>query len=169
MVRDKTTILILWYFLVIFQPKNDKQSSALREQLKYWQRLRQDLEKARLLVELIRKREKLKREQVSTTTGTMEETSSLDSLKTFLYTIQGFQVTYNKKLPMILQTLSMCFIKYVLCRGVVISVHNWKYIMASYDLAFIGDSVSASRICFLCRIVWKGSGFMRSCCLIVMF
>lgn len=49
-----------------FQTKNDKQSNALKEQLKYWQRLRQDLEKARLLVELIRKREKLKREQVST-------------------------------------------------------------------------------------------------------
>lgn len=46
--------------------KNDKQSNALKEQLKYWQRLRQDLEKARLLVELIRKREKLKREQVGT-------------------------------------------------------------------------------------------------------
>ncbi|XP_024148770.1 bromodomain and PHD finger-containing protein 3 isoform X1 [Oryzias melastigma] len=54
------------------QPEVDERLSAAREALRYWQKLRHDLEKARLLVELIRKREKLKREQVKVQQAALE-------------------------------------------------------------------------------------------------
>uniref|UniRef100_W5MZ00 Bromodomain and PHD finger containing 3 n=1 Tax=Lepisosteus oculatus TaxID=7918 RepID=W5MZ00_LEPOC len=54
------------------QTESDEKVSAVKEELKYWQKLRHDLERARLLVELIRKREKLKREQVKVHQAAME-------------------------------------------------------------------------------------------------
>ncbi|KFO92793.1 Bromodomain and PHD finger-containing protein 3, partial [Buceros rhinoceros silvestris] len=54
------------------QKEQDEKTSAVKEELKYWQKLRHDLERARLLIELIRKREKLKREQVKFQQAAME-------------------------------------------------------------------------------------------------
>lgn len=51
----------------LLKGQNEEESRALKEQLKEWHRLRHDLERARLLLELIRKREKLKREEVQST------------------------------------------------------------------------------------------------------
>ncbi|XP_056590834.1 bromodomain and PHD finger-containing protein 3 [Triplophysa dalaica] len=54
------------------QREPDAKLQAVREELKYWQKLRQDLEKARLLIELIRKRERLKREQMKLQQAALE-------------------------------------------------------------------------------------------------
>lgn len=58
---------LLLPFPSLLQREQDEKTSAVKEELKYWQKLRHDLERARLLIELIRKREKLKREQVRRT------------------------------------------------------------------------------------------------------
>ncbi|XP_047431543.1 bromodomain-containing protein 1-like isoform X2 [Mugil cephalus] len=74
------------------QPRhNDEESRALKEQLKEWHRLRHDLERARLLLELIRKREKLKREEIKLqeTLLEMQLTPFSILLRTLLDQLQG--------------------------------------------------------------------------------
>lgn len=75
---------------------DDEQAAKLREQLKALQRLRQDLEKARLLIELIRKREKLKRELVRYHQVVIE--TNLNAFNSFLkHVLSLVQEKDNKK------------------------------------------------------------------------
>ncbi|XP_063309067.1 bromodomain and PHD finger-containing protein 3 isoform X2 [Pelobates fuscus] len=54
------------------QKEKNEKTLEIKEELKYWQKLRHDLERARLLTELIRKREKLKREQLKVHQSVLE-------------------------------------------------------------------------------------------------
>ena len=52
------------FFLPVAQNLTEKERGILVDQLALWNSLRHDLERARLLIELVRKREKLKREKL---------------------------------------------------------------------------------------------------------
>ena len=102
-------------------PINTRDSTAINidtveliKQLKYWQCLRQDLERARLLCELVRKREKLKVELVkikerclnvelrpleSKLRKVLELITTKDTNEIFIEPVDLEEVLFNTKFP----------------------------------------------------------------------